>query len=130
MPDAAASSPAPIRDGHGTRSGADQIRSPVTFFGSGFGFEFSGKSRIRIRYQWYGVYRMYLKAWQRRGKAGSGVKNLEANRIRSQYFSDSDHLWLLRHCIYMKNSILQKVKFYCILWYNFQCIVLLHIALL
>jgi len=33
-----------------------QIRSPTTFFG--FGFEFSEKSRIQIRYAWYDVYRM------------------------------------------------------------------------
>jgi len=40
-----------------------RIRSPATFFGSRF--EFLGKSRIRIRYEWYGVYRMYVKARQR-----------------------------------------------------------------
>jgi len=34
-------------------SGAEWIRSPVTFFEVGSGFEFSGKSRIR--YVWYGV---------------------------------------------------------------------------
>jgi len=39
-----------IRDGHG--AGAD----PATFFGSGF--EFLGKTRIRIQYVWYDVYRM------------------------------------------------------------------------
>jgi len=38
----------------------ERIRSSATFFG--FGFEFLEKNRIR--YEWYGVYRMYVKAWQ------------------------------------------------------------------
>jgi len=52
-----------IRDGHG----AEWIRSPATFFGSGAGsrFGFLGKSQIQIRYEWYDVYRMHVKAWQR-----------------------------------------------------------------
>jgi len=50
----------PFRDGHGAGAGSERIRSPATFFGSGF--EFLGKSQIRIRYEWYVVYRMYVKA--------------------------------------------------------------------
>jgi len=48
-----------IRGGHRAESVI-----PATFFGSGF--EFLGKSQIRR--EWYGVYRMLVKAiktWQR-----------------------------------------------------------------
>jgi len=48
--------------GINTEPDLEQIRSPATFFGSRAGFEFLEKSRIRIRYEWYGV-RMYVKAW-------------------------------------------------------------------
>jgi len=49
----------------------NRIRSPAAFFESGF---FWGKSRIRIRYEWYGVYRMYVKARNDGHGAGSESK--------------------------------------------------------
>jgi len=53
-----------------------QIRSPATFFKSraGSGFEFLRKSQIRIQYEWYDVYRMYVKAWQRWHRVRSGAR--------------------------------------------------------
>jgi len=44
-----------------------RIQSPATFFGPGAEsvFEFLEKNRIRIRYEWYGVYRIYVKTRQR-----------------------------------------------------------------
>jgi len=49
----------------GTEPEPKRIRSPATFFGSVFGSRFEFLGKIRIRYEWYGVYRMYVKAWQR-----------------------------------------------------------------
>jgi len=39
----------------GTEPDPERIQSPATFFGSGAGFEFLGKSGILIRYECYGV---------------------------------------------------------------------------
>jgi len=40
---------------------------------SGYIFRIRIQIRMQIRYEWYGLYRMYVKAWQRWYRAGSGA---------------------------------------------------------
>jgi len=45
------------------RSGEDPESNYI--FGTGFAFAFLEKRCNRIWYEWYDIYRMYVKAWQR-----------------------------------------------------------------
>jgi len=80
-------------------------------FEAGIGFKLMGKirSRIRFRYEWYGVFRMYVKPWQRWAQTQSRrILKLEAKRMRilslgtGVNFSDSAHL-----CCFGKNVVLK-----------------------
>jgi len=70
-----------------------RIWSPAAFFG--FGFEFLGKSRIR--YEWYGVYRMYVKVWQRWAQSRIRSLKFKANRSRSRF--RSQFFWWFRSSV-------------------------------